>query len=130
MHYSCHFGMNMIEITPRQQKIVEIVKEDSSISFGQIFKEFTEGTSERTIKRDITELVAKDCMLVTGGGRLVVYEISPIGRFFAAINAEQYNSVELDKRKGVLDSYVFSIWKDMPNALFEDKEIAALSCAN
>ena len=51
--------MNMIDITQRQQNIIKIVKDTSSASFSQIFNLFSEHTSERTIKRDLTELVKK-----------------------------------------------------------------------
>lgn len=98
----------MTGITERQQKILEMSTQTPRVSFALIFKEFKESASERTIKRGIAELVAKQYLRTSGGGRSVVYEVTLVGRLFAPPNAEIYNGIEVDKRKDVLGSHIFS----------------------
>jgi len=49
---------------------------------GVIFDTLLSETSERTVKRDLSELVESNFLQVSGGGRATIYTITESGRIF------------------------------------------------
>lgn len=70
--------------------------------------------------------MAKSGLLkVSGAGRSTVYELNIAGRLFADVNAQEYCSMEPDKRYGQ-SSFNFDLWEDFPKLIFFDEELEQL----
>ncbi|MEY3784140.1 MAG: hypothetical protein RLZZ230_462 [Candidatus Parcubacteria bacterium] len=117
----------MHNLNKRQLEIIDIIKNYTSISFSEIFNNLTGDISERTIKRDLTELVELGYLEISGGGRSTEYTVTTTGRLFLPINVVSYNQIDLDKRSGVCEKYVHSLWEKWPTSLFSTDELQALS---
>ncbi|MCA9359361.1 Fic family protein [Candidatus Kaiserbacteria bacterium] len=113
----------MHEINSRQIKILEIIKAQKQTSFGFIFGELENDYSERTIKRDLTELAKEGYLSTAGGGRSLEYEITFSGRLFLPVDVDLYSRTDLDSRVGVCEKYELMIWEDWPQNLFSAKEL-------
>lgn len=116
----------MFTITPRQQLITEQIKLRSAISFSELFKLIGAGTSERTLKRDLAELVEARVLTTDGGGRSLVYRLPLTGRIFLPVDAARYSAEEPDRRSGALTSYQFDVWDNWPATLFSKNELSHL----
>lgn len=119
----------MQKLNPRQKTIIEIIKGHNPVAFSTIFEQFTDDVSERTIKRDLTELVQLGYINTIGGGRSTEYEINISGRLLLPIDADMYNATDLDKRPGVCERYTFSLWETWPQTLFSQSELESLTSA-
>lgn len=64
-------------------------------------------------------------LVVAGAGRSTKYDISPVGRIFAEVDARNYCSTEPDERYG-LSKYNFDLLPAMPDKLFTDEEMVKL----
>lgn len=117
----------MHNLNQRQLDIVTIIKNYSTVSFSQIFSNLTGDISERTVKRDLTELVEQGYLKISGGGRSTEYTITTIGRLFLPIDVSLYNQIDLDKRLGVCEKYNQTIWDNWPTFLFSASELETLS---
>ena len=113
------------KISNRDQEVIEVVKQHQPIAFGAIFKLLPNTTSERTVKRNLADLVKADVLKTSGGGRSLVYEVTVCGRLFVPVHAEQYNEINLDARQGVLETYQFELWKEWPIDIFSESECAS-----
>lgn len=114
-------------MTPRQQHIIDWLKLQPTISFSTLFTILGSDTSERTLKRDLTDLVTAGVLTTTGGGRSLVYQLTTSGRFFIPIDATSYGAAEPDVRPGTLASYQFDLWENWPQTLFSNNELANLA---
>lgn len=112
----------MDTINSRQISILEIIKAQEQVSFGFIFEKLENESSERTIKRDLTELVKAGYLSTIGGGRSLEYKITFSGRLFLPVNVESYNNTDLDSREGVCEEYELLLWENWPHKLFSEKE--------
>lgn len=112
----------MKTINSRQIIILEIVKTHGQVSSGFIFEQSGSDTSERTIKRDLTELVNEGYLTTTGGGRSLEYQLTFVGRLFFPVDVDAYNATDLDSRVGVCEKYELSIWEQWPGSLFAESE--------
>ncbi len=116
----------MFNITPRQLEITSQIKLRSEVAFSELFTILGQNTSERTLKRDLSDLVEAGVLTTRGGGRSLVYFIPTAGRFFLPVEASSYGAEEPDIRLGALTSYQFDIWQHWPQVLFSNNELATL----
>lgn len=121
----------MIKINTKQQQILTVFIENSSLSSSQVHKilaKLGEDSSLVTIKRTLSEMVLGGLLGVAGVGRSTKYRISILGRIFCDIDAKKYSGVDPDKRHG-LKSYNFELLPDLPADIFSEDEIKILSDA-
>lgn len=116
------YTLNSIQI-----EIINYVKAKPRSAFSEIFENLSEKSSERTIKRNLTELVDQDILATEGGGRSLVYTLSTIGRFFLPLAVVEYNAQEPDKRIGVLPTYQFDVFSSWPDTVFSENELSILT---
>ena len=120
--------MNMEVLHIRQIAIMEaLLASDRPTSYSDIAGALVGDYAERTIKRDLSELVKLEYISVSGGGRSTEYQVTSQGRFFLPVIADQYVAIEPDRRVGVKEQYQFSLWEDWPRSLFSADEFADLS---
>ena len=116
-----------MEITSREQQILAILLEKQPLQSSEIHSRMTdEEVSLVTIKRALSDMVAKQLIVAAESGRATAYTVSTRGRVFAAIDAGRYCAVEPDKRFG-MNRYNFDLFADMPQALLSDVERVLLS---
>lgn len=116
----------MFTITPRQLLIIDQLKQKSELAFSELFTILGQGTSERTLKRDLADLVEGGVLTTQGGGRSLVYILPTAGRLFVPVEAASYGAQEPDSRSGALITYQFDIWDNWPKILFSNNELANL----
>ena len=120
-----------MNISSREQKIINILLHQSNLSSSKIHKEFM-GTGDDvslvTVKRALSKMVSKELILRGGLGRSSSYEISTLGRIFSDINATEYCAVEPDLRYGQ-NSYNQNLFSSIPNIIFSTQELEKLEAA-
>lgn len=124
-----YYGTNnqyMFTTTPRQILIIDQLKRARTLAFSELFATLGNDTSERTLKRDLSDLVAAGVLTTTGGGRALIYNLSIFGRLFTPVNPAIYSVEEPDRRIGALSSYQFDIWENWAITLFSKNELAHL----
>jgi fido (protein-threonine AMPylation protein) len=122
-----YFGMNMQQLPIRQKTILEAcLVLNKPASYGDIAEVLSDEYAERTIKRDLSELVEFGYLSVRGGGRSTEYQLTLPGRLFLPVDADQYTAIEPDIRVGVAEGYQFSIWEQWPQSVFFAAELAML----
>ena len=121
--------MNMKTINVRQINILEVIKAQGKTSFGSVFAELGLESSERTTKRDLTELVQAGYLSTVGGGRSLEYKITFSGRLFLPLDVDVYSDTDLDARTGVSERYELSLWDNWPRTLFTEEEQAVFATA-
>lgn len=125
-----YFGMNMKELQTRQRAIIEaFLVLDKPSSYGDISGTLPNEYAERTIRRDLSELVEHGYLSVSGGGRSTEYQVTLLGRLFLPVEADQYTAIEPDVRVGVKEQYQFTVWQEWPLSLFSADEVATLDRA-
>tara|TARA_R110002095_G_scaffold211432_1_gene199625 strand:- start:281 stop:1339 length:1059 start_codon:yes stop_codon:yes gene_type:complete len=90
-------GLKM-QLTARQQEIIEIVKRNDNSAISQIKDQLSESVSVPTLNRDLADLVAQNCLIKTGKGRATAYKVSPIYKVFAPYNSDAYFDLDPDTR--------------------------------
>ena len=116
----------MFTITPRQLQILDQLKLKSEVAFSELFTVLCSDTSERTLKRDLADLVEAGVLTTQGGGRSLVYILPTNGRFFIPVEAVSYSAHEPDSRPGALTAYQFDVWDNWPRTLFSNNELVHL----
>ena len=116
----------MFTITSRQLQIVAQLKLKSGLGFSELFDVLRAKTSERTLKRDLADLVEAGVLRTQGGGRSLSYLLPTLGRFFIPVDAPSYGAQEPDRRSGTLSSYQFDVWENWPRTLFSNNELMHL----
>jgi Fic family protein len=116
----------MHTLNSTQLEIINFIKTKPRVSFSEVFENLSEKSSERTVKRNLTELVEQGFLTTEGGGRSLVYIVSLVGRFFLPIKVDSYNSQEPDKRTGVLPTYQFDVFSAWPETVFSGSELDTL----
>ncbi len=111
-----------MQLTPRQQEIIQIVTAEETASISAIKEHLREDISTPTLNRDLAKLVAEHYLLKTGKGRATSYKISPAYNVFAPIDAANYFDIEPDARKAQtrFNTDILSLLGDVP--LFNDDE--------
>lgn len=115
-----------LDLNTRQLGIIDQIKKYGASSFSSIYTRLSSEVNERTIKRDLAELVQVGILSTEGGGRSLVYVLQLAGRFFIPIDPSLYNNQEPDKRLGTLSRYQFDIWKTWPATLFSSVVLETL----
>ena len=82
----------MFTITPRQLQILDQLKLKSEVAFSELFTVLCSDTSERTLKRDLADLVEAGVLTTQGGGRSLVYILPTKGRFFIPVSSARSDS--------------------------------------
>ena len=116
------FGTNMKKLSTRHVVILDTIKSHGRVSSGFIFDQSGADTSERTIKRDLAELVDYGYLTTVGGGRSLEYELTFAGRLFLPVDVDTYSDTDLDTRTGVCEKYEMTIWEQWPDNLFSAAE--------
>ena len=75
-----------MQVTPRQQSIINIVASRGGASISEIKEDLGEDVSIPTLNRELTTLMAGNCLTRTGKGRATFYKISPVYKVFAPLN--------------------------------------------
>ncbi|MDO8663682.1 MAG: Fic family protein [Candidatus Wildermuthbacteria bacterium] len=121
----------MDRLSQKQQKIISIIFERGVMQSSGIYSEMVklgEDISLVTIKRTLSEMADEGILISAGSGRATSYNISPLGRIFAEIDAKKYCSAEPDKRYG-LSRYNFDLFSVLPPDIFTESELKILNDA-
>lgn len=111
----------MLQLTNRQNKIMEIIKELGSASNQQI-KEAIKNISRITIVREINFLLENDLIIKQGKGRSIFYEEKVKKDFLQYINIDKYFQKETDQRDVKFRNFNFGIFKDMKEILTQEEK--------
>lgn len=114
----------MITMNQKQQKIFSFLLRGRSFSSSGIYNELQTTGDEQslvTIKRALSQMTTSGLLIVTGAGPSTAYEISPLGRLMADVDAGAYCAVEPDKRCG-LTGYNFGLLEAIPLDIFSNVE--------
>ncbi len=87
-----------MQLSPRQQDIINIVMENPHVSISQIKENLRGKVSMPTLNRDMAALVAENYLLKSGKGRATSYSISPFYRIFAPLAIGDYFDKDPDMR--------------------------------
>ena len=115
-------------MSPREQKIIEILLEQESLQSSDIHEilgKRGEDVSLVTVKRALAEMVAQGLLVAGGSGRSSSYQVSTLGRIFARIDAQAYCAIEPDRRYG-LKRYNQDLFAGVPAAIFSPPELKKL----
>ncbi|MEI7498271.1 MAG: Fic family protein [Candidatus Falkowbacteria bacterium] len=121
----------MINISQKQQKIIDILLKNNELSSSQIHAEIEsikEKISLVTIKRLLSDMASVGFLTVAGSGRSTVYSVAIMGRVLADISVADYCAIEPDKRHGQ-KGFNFSLLVDFPEDILTDEEVAKLNLA-
>lgn len=120
----------MSALNERQSKILEIIKQEESISSSGVFRQISRNKkiSLITIKRDLDILVNNRYLERIGKGRSVVYVKTIKGSLLTPVDIEKFNLSEPDIREG-RNSFNFSLFNDFPKDIFSLEEIKSLNQA-
>lgn len=91
-----------MQLTVRQQEIIEIIVGLGSASISQISEHLTVKPSIPTLNRELAALVESQCLEKIGKGRATQYRITPYCQLFAPIHTETYFEKEPDHRKAAV----------------------------
>lgn len=120
-----------MNISSREQKIIEILIEQDSLQSSEIHTLLAkrgEDVSLVTVKRALSDMVARGILLASGSGRAFLYRVSILGRIGADIDARAYCAIEPDRRYG-LKRYNQDLFAGIPDAIFSSEELKRLEDA-
>lgn len=120
--------INIDKINQKEQKIIAVFLKSKQLSSSAVYGELIkveEEISLVTVKRILSQMVAKRFLEIFGSGRATLYEISSLGRIFAAVNAKEYCLVEPDNRYG-MNSFNFRILPEWPEEIFTNQDLKIL----
>ena len=89
----------MAQINDNNSRIIEFIKQNSSVSSREIFDGLSLSTSYATAKRVLAKLLAENLILTKGKGKGTKYYISPAYELFYPISVDDYFKKEIDDRK-------------------------------
>ena len=84
----------------RQQRILEIIRDNPNISISIIKEILQADVTQVTLNRDLAKLVKDGLIEKTGKGRGIRYRVSAKYYLFASFDGEAYFDKEVDKRDG------------------------------
>ena len=87
-----------MQLTPRQQKMIDIVMARESASISEIQEHLYQNVSIPTLNRDLAALVSSNCLMKLGKGRATTYKISPFYKIFAPLDMSDYFERDPDVR--------------------------------
>lgn len=88
-----------MQLSNRQQEIINIVSDQESASISAIKDHLNEDVSIPTLNRELAALVTGHCLLKTGKGRATSYMIAPAYKIFSPVDAADYFEQEPDARQ-------------------------------
>lgn len=95
------------------KEIISYIQTHPLSSSKEIFEGLNGNISYATVKRRLSELLAKQYITQNGGGKSSRYSVSPAYSLLFPINLEEYYKKEIDERS-ILSGYNFSL---IPNIL-------------
>ncbi len=99
-------------------EIIEIVKENPSISPGGVFDKVLD-VSYATVKRILSKLVVENFLTTTGKGKGTKYSISDSFKLFLSIDIEKYYEKEIVRVKNEENGEIEEAWTG--NYIFENE---------
>src|SRR3989344_6693471 len=120
-----------MNISSREQKIISILLEQESLQSSDIHEMLikrSENISLVTVKRALSDMVARGILRANGSGRSSSYQVGMLGRISADIDAHAYCAIEPDHRYG-LKRYNQELFVGMPPTIFSAKELEKLENA-
>lgn len=120
-----------MNISSREQKIIDILLEQDSLQSSDIHEMLAkreEDVSLVTVKRALSDMVARGILIASGSGRSSSYQVGVLGRIFADIDARAYCAIEPDRRGG-LKRYNQDLFVGIPDAIFSPEELKKLEDA-
>jgi Fic family protein len=121
----------MIDLSPKQQKILNIILEKSLIKSSIVREEMVkigEKISLVTVKRVLSEMVSNGFLNTTGFGRATTYTITTLGRIIVDVDPKKYCAIDPDKRFG-LHKHNFDLLPSLPTDIFFADELKKLNTA-
>jgi Fic family protein len=88
----------MSRLTQRQEKILELLDLQVSLTSSQVLEEF-DGLSLKTINRDLNQLLKLNLIEKTGRAKATSYSSSSLYKLTKGFDKEEYFEIELDSRK-------------------------------
>ena len=88
-----------MNLTPRQQKIIDIVDAQGQASISRVKELLSSDPSIPTLNRDMAKLVEANYLKKLGAGRSVTYIIAINYKLFAPVNASDYFDLDPDMRR-------------------------------
>lgn len=119
----------MINITPKLNKILEIILKFGTAQSSEIHEEILkqgDDISLVSVKRTLSEMTGLGLLIIIGSGRSTSYNASNLGRIFLDVDANKYIGTEPDKRFGV-NKYNFELFPEFPEDIFSEAEIQSLN---
>lgn len=92
-------GLNVVDLTSRQQEIINIITAQDSAPISAIKELLNEEVSIPTLNRELASLVAGNILSKTGLGRATSYNISNSYKVFMPLEIENYFDLEPDTRQ-------------------------------
>ncbi|MEQ8415727.1 MAG: Fic family protein [Imperialibacter sp.] len=115
-----------MNLTPRQQEIIEIIGTKGQVSISEIKKLLSSEPSIPTVNRDMAKLVEANYLKKLGAGRAITYVIAPDYQLFAPVRASNYFDLDPDRR-GAKTSFNHQLIQSLAGIpLFNDNELAGL----
>jgi Fic family protein len=121
----------MIEISQKQQKIIDLFLRNNLLSSSEVHNYLSKEGEEMslvTIKRELSHMATSGLLTASGRGRSRAYSVSVLGRIFSKVDANGYNAAEPDKRYG-LANFNFDLLPSFPSEIFTSAELATLEDA-
>ena len=122
----------MEKLSQKEQNIISVlIKSEKPLQSSEIhlaLEKAGQAVSLVTVKRTLSDMAAKNLVIIAGSGRATSYGIAAAGRVFADIDAAEYCQIEPDKRYG-MDGYNFDLFADFPAEIFYDDEMQTLKSA-
>lgn len=123
--------MNETNLSPRQNYILTLVNQYSGIGRLEIEEKISNQypSSKPTIARDLSYLVGKKLIKVSGNGKNTVYLPFVSNPLLRYIDLNQYFVLDPDQRQNVHKSFDLDVLKNLNN-LFSEKEITEIERVN
>lgn len=116
----------IMNLTPRQQKIIDIIDAQGQASISKVKELLSSDTSIPTLNRDMAKLVEVNCLTKLGAGRSITYTIAPKYKLFAPINVSNYFNLDPDTR-GANTAFNHELLQSLKDiSIFTNQELIAL----
>ncbi len=118
----------MIKKHERQNLLVKILKDNGNLQishFSPILKKYNIDVDDRTILRDLNDLIDQNFISKEGRAKSTYYYIADSNKIFENIDVEQYFTKEYEKRE-VQESFNFEIFDSLQKNIFSPEEQAKL----
>lgn len=122
--------MNETKLTPRQQKIIDLLAQRQHAKREQIAEDLTPvyPISKPTLARELKTLIQLNIITSSGQGRATIYTVSSAHPLLIGVNLANYFVLEPDQRTPALKSFNFDIFSQL-SGLFSASETAELKAA-